>query len=390
MTAHTTPNQQQPREQREQGPFNATLPAGFQAVPPAQYLFRDANPAASPDGFIGFAGRALGGRNSLGPICANYETKCAQGDWCCNTGGTCSFDTINGAFLCCGASAGASGCTRVCAAGTFQCSSVCCTYGQTCYGGDTVSGYCISQGSSYTTSTVNQNSRQTTTAYRGDYQSSSASPYGYDNNNNNNGNTQTTSTYHNTATGTQDASRSSSTNNRDQSLSGEQNSGGMSLGVQVAISVAVPLIVILIAVGVWFCIFRRRAAAKRAAANQIYAEKNAAFAPTSDSPSPIVRDFPSLPRDAMIVATPVEPFEFGRTRTRTSLPPPHTAETYDSTNSHDRDSNCQANSTPTTKTPRLPTPIDLLTAVAARGSVPSDQSAPARPPTTQGKPARRS
>ncbi|KAK0707989.1 hypothetical protein B0H67DRAFT_325657 [Lasiosphaeris hirsuta] len=329
MPAHTTPNQQQPREQ---GLFSAILPAGFEIVPPAQYLFQDANPAASSEAFISFAGRALGGRDSLGPICANYETKCAQGDWCCNTGGTCSFDTTNGAFLCCGASAGASGCARVCASGTFQCSSVCCTYGQTCYGGDTVSGYCISQGNNaYTTSTVDQNSRQTTTAYRGDYQSSSASPYGYGDNNDS---TRTTSTHHTSATSTQDASRSSSTNSREQSSSSEHEGGGMSLGVQVAIGVAVPLIVILIAVGLWFCVFRRRAA-KKAEAHQIYVEKNAAFAPTSDSPSPIVRDFPSLPRDAMIVATPVESYKFGRTRTRTSLPPPQTAETYDSSDSHD-------------------------------------------------------
>lgn len=110
-------------------------------VPPAQYLFRSATPA------VGFLGGSIGRtsparRNSIGPYCAEFETKCAQGDWCCNTGETCSFDTVNGAYLCCGASAGAAGCARVCAVGTFQCGSVCCTHGQTCFGGDTVSGYC--------------------------------------------------------------------------------------------------------------------------------------------------------------------------------------------------------------------------------------------------------
>ncbi|KAK5656453.1 hypothetical protein OQA88_4835 [Cercophora sp. LCS_1] len=199
---------------------NAAMPGHVLALP-AYHLFRRASPM-------------LFRRDSLGPICGERETKCAQGDWCCDTGETCSFDTINGAFLCCGATAGSTGCDRVCSAGTFQCGSVCCTYGQGCYGGDTAAGYCAAQTLApvYTTTT------------RRDYDDYST--------------TLPTSTRQNgLATGTSradNAASSSSRNHRDsQSVNPSQSTvgdgGGISLGLQIAVGVAVPLIVIFIAIG---------------------------------------------------------------------------------------------------------------------------------------------
>jgi len=326
-------------------PQNATLPAGCEVVPPAHHLFRSASPAASssPVSGGGFAGRRglLAGRNSLGPICADYETKCAQGDWCCNTGETCSFDTINGAFLCCGASAGANGCARVCAAGTFQCGSVCCTYGQTCYGGNTVSGYCLHDNQT-------QIQPQPTAA-------------------------RTTSIVQNFATGTRvssaggaSATGTSSRSSSSPSSVDNNQSGGVSLGLQIGIGVAVPLAVICIAVAVWFCISRCRRAPPPWTEKQMSSSASCS-SPDSPSPSPAVRGFPSLPRNAMIVSTPVQPFEFGQPRTpKTSLPPPIPETPAGIDDAKSSTTHNSTNSTPILAAPRLATPIDLLNAVAGR------------------------
>ncbi|KAK0624440.1 hypothetical protein B0T14DRAFT_495708 [Immersiella caudata] len=207
-------------------PTNDTMLAEYSVIPPAQYLFRSATLA------VGFLGGSIGRtsparRNSIGPYCAEFETKCAQGDWCCNTGETCSFDKVNGAYLCCGASAGAAECARLCAVGTFQCGSVCCTHGQTCFGGDTVSGYCV-----HVNQTQTQNPLVQSTGLR------------------------TPAALKNFATATKELAAallptgsnrdaSSSSMNRNQ---GQDAGGGISLGVRIGIGVAVPLLVICIAI----------------------------------------------------------------------------------------------------------------------------------------------
>ena len=347
------------------------LPAGHAIVPPSAHLYRDASPATSPLG--GFSGSltSLAKRNSLGPYCADFETKCAQGDWCCNTGDTCSFDTINGAYLCCGASAGGSGCARVCAAGTFQCSSVCCSHGQTCFGGDTVSGYCV-----YVNQTIQNPGVQTTTQRAATTALQSFATA-----------TRAATGGSTTATGTnRSGSSSSNQNNLDSS------SGAISLGTQIGLGVAVPLVVILLALASWFCIARcRKRRATTALTTSNLAEKNAvanntnpndSSSPSHDSPapSPVVRGFPSLPHNAMIVSTPVQPFEFGYPRTpKTTLPPPvpETPATVVETRSERSGATVtrqgsgsgrqeRDDDTPVIATPRLATPIDLLTAVAAR------------------------
>lgn len=50
-------------------------------APPSGFLFRPAHPARPPLG--GFIGVSLHERDSIGPVCASTEAKCAQGDWCC-------------------------------------------------------------------------------------------------------------------------------------------------------------------------------------------------------------------------------------------------------------------------------------------------------------------
>ncbi|KAK4442133.1 hypothetical protein QBC34DRAFT_456239 [Podospora aff. communis PSN243] len=319
------------------------MPPEYSVVRPAQYLFRSATPA------IGFLGGSIGRtsparRNSIGPYCSEFETKCAQGDWCCNTGETCSFDTLNGAYLCCGASAGAAGCARVCAVGTFQCGSVCCTHGQTCFGGDTVSGYCA-----HVNQTQTQNPLVQPTAGR------------------------TTTALQNFATATRGAGASATGSNRDGSSSseslnqdrGQESGGGISLGVQIGIGVAVPILVICIAAAAWFCFARCR----RARSSKELPEKNVAgslSSPDSSNPSPVVHNFPSLPRNAMIVQTPVQPFEFGQPRTpKTTLPPP-VPETPAAESERGSAIHGSSRTTPIIAAPRLATPIDLLNAVAAK------------------------
>jgi len=372
------------------------LPAGHAIVPPAQHLFHSASPASSQSPFVGgIAGRTallLAGRSSLGPICRDFETKCAQGDWCCNTGDSCSFDTLNGAFLCCGSSAGANGCARVCAAGTFQCGNVCCTFGETCFGGDTVAGYCLR---------VNQTP---TTLVGGQGQNPQATAGG-------NGNIRATSTIQTIfATGTRAAGGIStgatrgSSSNLDPNSSDSNGGSGLSLGVVIGVAVAVPAVVIALAIAAWFFLRRCRSRrAQEAAAFTSSSEKhhNASSTSSSPHPSPRVsepasapaahgpgshgshgrgvttsRPFPAnLPPNAMIVQTPVTPFEFGQPRTpKTSLPPPISIpETpapviTDSTSSGSSSgaSRSGSGSTPVIATPRLATPINLLNAMAGR------------------------
>jgi len=337
-------------------PDNAALPAGYAVVPPAQHLYQSANPAmSSPEAFPGgLAGRRglVAGRNSLGPICAEHETKCAQGDWCCNTGEACSFDTLNGAFLCCGSSAGNNGCARVCSVGTFQCGSVCCTFGQTCYGGDTVSGYCLQA------SQIPQTSLQTTTS-------------------------RATATVQSLATGTRvvivdapsvtGSSYGASSSNLE-NTGGEGGGGGVSIGMQIGIGVAVPLVVLAIAAAAWFFIVRCR----RARPQEVEKQQQSSSAcsshhspspslPAAAAPAPAVFPPANLPRNAMIVSTPVEPFQFGQPRTpMTSLPPPvpETPSPADRRESSTTDGS--ASSSRFIATPRLATPIDLLSAVASK------------------------
>ncbi|KAK4128054.1 hypothetical protein N657DRAFT_562207, partial [Parathielavia appendiculata] len=109
------------------------------SVAPAAFLFRPAWPAVS--GHESFT--PLWSRQSGGSACADSETTCPQAAWCCGAEEVCSL--IGGAFFCCPEGAGSVGCTRVCAAGDFQCGSICCADGQTCMGGDTPSPYCVSQ-----------------------------------------------------------------------------------------------------------------------------------------------------------------------------------------------------------------------------------------------------
>jgi hypothetical protein len=317
--------------------LNDTMPAGHSIVPPAQYLFRSATPAAA--GFLGgFTARiSPARRNSIGPYCAEFETKCAQGDWCCNTGETCAFDTVNGAYLCCGASAGAAGCARLCVVGTFQCGSVCCTHGQTCFGGDTVSGYCV-----HVNQTQTQNPVRTTTALQSFATATRAA------------------TANPSATGFNRSGSSSSLNQN----SNQEPGGGMSLGMQIGIGVAVPFIVICIAIASWFCFARCRRARPQEAEKQA---AGSVSSPDSPNPSPVARAFPNLPRNAMIVSTPVQPFEFGQYRTpKTTLPPPipetPAMESERGSPSH----HSSAGPTPVIVAPRLATPIDLLNAMATR------------------------
>ncbi|KAK1828073.1 hypothetical protein QBC39DRAFT_385397 [Podospora conica] len=221
--------------------FNGTMIPGV--APPSGFLFRPAHPASLP--FGGFIG-VLSGRDSIGPVCASTEAKCAQGDWCCDIGDTCS--VLDGAFLCCPPGAAGAGCARVCAAGDFQCGSICCAERQTCGGGDTPSPFCINPtGSSTfpaatTTSTPPATSLATTptASTTPPILSSTARPT-----------TVSPPKTIPTATPTPTPSRAPSSDT------------GLPLSAQITMGVLVPFLVILLVIGLWFCLFRRPARRRR-------------------------------------------------------------------------------------------------------------------------------
>ncbi|KAK4444501.1 hypothetical protein QBC34DRAFT_183142 [Podospora aff. communis PSN243] len=230
-------------------------PAIFDAfsVPPAGFLFRRANPATIPRGFVGLS---LSGRDSVGPTCAANETKCSEGDWCCDTGDTCSLD--NGVFLCCAPGAEGAGCSRVCASGDFQCGSICCANGQACAGADTGAPFCVDSSSSSSslaaatptplatsaTALPTTTSRPTTTSKPAARSSATSS--------------RSFSTLELAPTNTGTFIPQFPTSIPTSTPSSEVAVGGdIPLGVGIAIGVIVPVVVITMVASLWFFLCRR-------------------------------------------------------------------------------------------------------------------------------------
>lgn len=229
---------------------NATAVSDIFTVPPTQYLFRRAHAAIRPPGFVGVG---LRGRDSVGPTCAANETKCTEGDWCCDTGEACSLD--NGAFLCCPSGLESVGCSRVCSVGEFQCGAVCCAKGQTCGGGDSATPFCVNSSTSSTALTTSPTlstarpsttiSRPTTTSAPKTRPSVSADDF-------------STLELAPTKTGTFTPvfPTHTSTSAGQQPTSDSVAGTGLPLAAQIAMGVIVPVVVILIVASLWFFLCR--------------------------------------------------------------------------------------------------------------------------------------
>ncbi|KAK0616964.1 hypothetical protein B0T14DRAFT_254868 [Immersiella caudata] len=223
-------------------------------APPSGFLFRRAQPATLPPGFVGLS---LSGRDSVGPTCAANETKCSEGDWCCDTGDTCSLD--NGVFLCCAPGAESAGCSRVCAAGDFQCGSICCANGQACAGADSGAPFCVNSSSSSSalaTATTPTSSATTlppttprpATTSKSTTRSSTPTSRSFSTLELAPTNTATFIPQFPTATFTPTPTPSSEAT----------VGGGVPLGMGIAIGIIVPVVVITMVAGLWFFLCRRR------------------------------------------------------------------------------------------------------------------------------------
>ncbi|KAK0742778.1 hypothetical protein B0T18DRAFT_430184 [Schizothecium vesticola] len=225
--------------------FNGTMIPGV--APPSGFLFRPAHPAGLLLG--GFIGVSLHGRDSVGPVCASTEAKCAQGDWCCDIGDTCS--VLEGAFLCCPSGATGPGCARVCAAGDFQCGSICCAERQTCGGGDTPSPFCINPTGSLTSSTAAITSLSSATSTTPTPTAAATTTPPSLSSTPRPASPSTTSPLETAPTATPAPPRAPASDT------------GISLSAQITMGVLVPVLVILLVVGLWFCLFRRPARRRR-------------------------------------------------------------------------------------------------------------------------------
>ncbi|KAH6843338.1 hypothetical protein B0I37DRAFT_399659 [Chaetomium sp. MPI-CAGE-AT-0009] len=217
------------------------IPASQGAVPPAAFLFRSAWPAASEFHIRG----SLRHRQTEGTTCSADETTCPQAGWCCGAGETCSVD--NGAFFCCPAGAGA-GCARVCAAGDFQCGSICCANGQTCMGADTLSPFCVNPEPSSVAPTITTFSTRTTTTSL----PSSTGPSNTISISTTHTSKATSPTAHATTiaasrTATHQASPPGATDTSTASATPQQ--GGLTHPAQIAIGIIVPVAVVLLGRG---------------------------------------------------------------------------------------------------------------------------------------------
>ncbi|KAK3940464.1 hypothetical protein QBC46DRAFT_385456 [Diplogelasinospora grovesii] len=238
---------------------------GFTLFPPTQFLYSPAHPATNSERADtarhskGYAPRGLKALLKRDSICSADETTCPQGDWCCGSGQSCTVNS-DGSFWCCAAGAGASGCSRVCVSGDFQCGSVCCASGQTCLGGDTAFPACAGSRSSVTSTTATRTATSLSSTTTVSSFTTSASPT-----------TSTTSAAESSsatslmlAPGTPTASPSgtlatapTSSTSASADPSASVGEGGMSVGAQIGIGIAVPVVVIVLVVGLWLCLFRR-------------------------------------------------------------------------------------------------------------------------------------
>ncbi|KAH6640272.1 hypothetical protein F5144DRAFT_89406 [Chaetomium tenue] len=220
------------------------------AVPPAAFLFHAAWPAGSE---FHIRGASLRNRQTEGATCGADETTCPQGGWCCGAGETCSVD--NGAFFCCPAGAGA-GCARVCAAGDFQCGSICCANGQTCMGADTLSPFCVSSApSSVAPTTTTLPTQTTTTPLPSSTGSSSTTTISTTRTSKAPSPTTHSTTVATAPTMTDRPSPPGATNTSTASAAPSQ--GGLTHPAQIAIGIIVPVAVVIIVGALWFLIFRR-------------------------------------------------------------------------------------------------------------------------------------
>ncbi|KAK4039612.1 hypothetical protein C8A01DRAFT_46942 [Parachaetomium inaequale] len=223
-------------------------PAG--SVSPAAFLFRSAWPAVPGIDVPA----SLWSRQTDGSTCGAGETTCGAGE-------TCSLD--NGAFFCCPAGAGTAGCSRVCAAGDFQCGSICCADGQTCMGADTLSPFCVSQSrtrvSSAIVSTATTFSTGTATS---SLPSSTSSSFPASSSTTSTSPTQTPSTASATAiptattSPTADQPPPAETTDASTGTATPQQ-GGLPHSAQIAIGIIVPVAVVFLVAALWFLIFRR-------------------------------------------------------------------------------------------------------------------------------------
>ncbi|KAK3987960.1 hypothetical protein QBC44DRAFT_111382 [Cladorrhinum sp. PSN332] len=200
-----------------------------------------------------------------GPNCASHQTTCPQGGWCCNPGETCSFD--NESFCCpIGSNLGALGCRRVCAAGDFECGSVCCATGQTCIQSHGLLPYCVSKTSSVLTAVRSVVVTSTPTPST----SSSLSPLSTESIGT--GSTSSELPFHTpTTTITSVHGRSSATSSFTTTTTALPSpkselgssptslpSGGLPTSAQISIGIIVPLFVLMLLAWLWFCVFRNR------------------------------------------------------------------------------------------------------------------------------------
>ncbi|KAK4248239.1 hypothetical protein C7999DRAFT_13802, partial [Corynascus novoguineensis] len=224
-------------------------------VAPAAFLFRPARPADSGNGI----GAAHWSRQLEEATCGPDETICPQGGWCCGAGETCSLS--NGAFFCCPAGADTAGCVRVCAAGDFQCGSICCANGQMCMAADSLSPYCVNESRISVSSTATS----TSTTFSSVVSTSTSSV------------SRTTSisvstsvpSISSTGSGSSTVSKTSLTltlspTSTDQPSStgtstttATPQNGGFPHAAQIAVGVVVPVVVILLVGALWFFVFRR-------------------------------------------------------------------------------------------------------------------------------------
>ncbi|KAK3905165.1 hypothetical protein C8A05DRAFT_31039 [Staphylotrichum tortipilum] len=237
-------------------------PAGFMA--PAAYIFRPAWPAVSGVRIP----TSLRNRQSGGSTCGTGETTCPQAGWCCGASETCT--QLGGAFFCCPAGAGAAGCTRVCAAGDFQCGSICCAEGQTCGGVDTLSPFCTNESSTSLSSAVATSTKTSPQSSMSTSSSSSSSSTSLSSSKNTSttASSSTRSSSHTTlpstsarastiAAPTTTASPSPSSPSATPTSTAASQHGGIPLAGQIAIGVIVPVAVILMVGALWYFVFRR-------------------------------------------------------------------------------------------------------------------------------------
>ncbi|KAK4098017.1 hypothetical protein N658DRAFT_518291 [Parathielavia hyrcaniae] len=157
-------------------------------------------------------------------------------------------NSVGGSFFCCPEGAGSVGCIRACAAGDFQCGSVCCADGQTCMGGDTLSPYCVNQGSTGAVARLTSAFLQTTTISSTSPSFPTSSMPASASINATPSPTSTLADAHTTATATLSEAVTAS--------AAPQH--GLSRAAQISIGVIVPVVVVFLVGALWFFISRRR------------------------------------------------------------------------------------------------------------------------------------